>query len=558
MTANGRKLTHAEQGTLRPTMDNNSNDPMRIFDNEKVEAYDQTDLSFESLSGDAFETPTSTKPHRGLSARHIQMISLGGCIGTGLFLNSGQNISEAGPAGALIAYCVVGVMVYCLMTCLGEMATYMPVSGSFNHYASRFVDPAFGFALGWNYWLSAVTIATEISAAATIIDWWKPVMPDPAWSTIFMLLILAINLVGVKLFGELEYWFAILKILIVLVFIIIGICVTTGGLGGDTIGFRYWSNPGSFANGGVGTINVLLSAGFSFMGTEIVGITAAEAKNPTKTVPRAIRNTFWRIIFFYILTIFLLGMCLPYTNPNLANTDGSAATASFTLVFLQAGINVGAHIINAVVLISVLSAANSSLYTCSRTLLGLAKDGNGPRFLSKVNRYGAPYWAVICSSVVGFCCVFVSIYSASVAFVWFLSITSISGFISWWGIAVVHIRFRRAFKAQERSLDDLPFKAFAYPYSAIVAIALTTFIIFGQGYISFTPTFDGVTFVKSYIGLVPVIVWYVGYKLIRKSKVVPLVEVDFETGRVTRLDIEKDNEEDVKYTWYQKILAWVA
>ncbi|GAN05946.1 gamma-aminobutyrate permease [Mucor ambiguus] len=548
------KIIRAEQGTLRPTMDNNSNDPMRVFDNEKVEAYDQTDLSFESIPAESFEqTTTSSQPHRGLNARHIQMISLGGCIGTGLFLNSGQNISEAGPAGALIAYCV-----YCLMTCLGEMATYMPVSGSFNHYATRFVDPAFGFALGWNYWLSAVTIAAEISAAATIINWWKPVMPDPAWSTIFIFLILFVNLVGVRLYGELEYWFALLKILIVLVFIIIGLCVTTGGLGDGVIGFKYWNDPGAFAGGGLGTLNVLLSAGFSFMGTEIVGITAAEAKNPTKTVPRAIKNTFWRIIFFYIVTIFLLGMCLPYDNPNLANADGDPGTASFTLVFELAYIQVGAHIINAVILISVLSAANSSLYTCSRTLLGLSKDGNAPRWMGKLNRWGAPYLAVICSSIIGFACVFASIYSASVAFVWFLSITAVSGFISWWGIAVVHIRFRRAFKAQGRSLDDLPYKAFAYPYSAIVAIILTTFVILGQGYTAFYPQWDGVKFVTNYIGLVPVFVWYIGYKLIRKSKVVPLMEVDFETGRVTHLDIEKDKEEDEVLPWYRKALAWVV
>ncbi|KAL0139089.1 amino acid permease/ SLC12A domain-containing protein [Mucor lusitanicus] len=513
------KIIRAEQGTLRPTMDNTSNDPMRIFDNEKVEAYDQTDLSFESIPAENFEqTTTSSQPHRGLNARHIQMISLGGCIGTGLFLNSGQNISEAGPAGALIAYCV-----YCLMTCLGEMATYMPVSGSFNHYATRF-----------------------------------PVMPDPAWSTIFIFLILFVNLVGVRLYGELEYWFALLKILIVLVFIIIGLCVTTGGLGDGVIGFKYWKDPGAFAGGGLGTLNVLLSAGFSFMGTEIVGITAAEAKNPTKTVPRAIKNTFWRIIFFYIVTIFLLGMCLPYDNPNLANADGDPGTASFTLVFELAYIQVGAHIINAVILISVLSAANSSLYTCSRTLLGLSKDGNAPRWMGKLNRWGAPYLAVICSSVIGFACVFASIYSASVAFVWFLSITAVSGFISWWGIAVVHIRFRRAFKAQGRSLDDLPYKAFAYPYSAIVAIILTTFVILGQGYTAFYPQWDGVKFVTNYIGLVPVFVWYVGYKLIRKSKVVPLMEVDFETGRVTHLDIEKDKEEDEVLPWYRKALAWVV
>ncbi|KAI9260114.1 amino acid permease/ SLC12A domain-containing protein [Helicostylum pulchrum] len=406
--------------------------------------------------------------------------------------------------------------------------------------------------------LLSVGITVEISAAATIINWWKPVLPDPAWSTIFVIIILLINLVGVKLFGELEYWFALLKILIVLVFIIIALCVTTGGLGDEVIGFKYWNDPGAFAGGGLGTLNVLLSAGFSFMGTEIVGITAAEAKNPTKTVPRAIRNTFWRIIFFYIITIFLLGMCLPWTNPDLANESGDPGTASFTLVFLLAGIDVGAHIINAVILISVLSAANSSLYTCSRTLLGLAKDGNAPRFMSKLNRYGAPYWAVICSSAIGFLCVFASIYSASVAFVWFLSITAVSGFISWWGIAVVHIRFRQAFKAQERSMDDLPYKAFAYPYSAIIAIILTTFIILGQGYNAFYPKFDGLLFVRNYIGLVPVFVWYGCYKLIKKSKVVPLVDVDFETGRVTHLDMEQDKLADEVLTWYGKIFAWIV
>lgn len=402
-----------------------------------------------------------------------------------------------------------------------------------------------------------LTFSVEISAAATIINWWKPVLPDPAWSTIFIFLILLINIVGVSLYGELEYWFAILKILIVLVFIIIGLCVTTGGLGDEVIGFKYWKDPGAFAGGGLGVLNVLLSAGFSFMGTEIVGITAAEAKNPTKTVPRAIRNTFWRIIFFYIVTIFLLGMCLPYNNPNLANEDGDPGTASFTLVFSLAGIQVGAHIINAVILVSVLSAANSSLYTCSRTLLGLAKDGNAPKFLGKLNRWGAPYLAVIFSSVIGFACVFASIYGASTAFVWFLSITAVSGFISWWGIAVVHIRFRRAFKAQQRSMDDLPFKAFAYPYSAIVAIALTSFVILGQGYNAFYPEFNGLKFVQNYIGLVPVFVWYIGYKVIRKSKVVPLMEVDFETGRVTRLDMEQDKLEDEILPWYKKVFAWI-
>ncbi|KAI9494930.1 amino acid permease/ SLC12A domain-containing protein [Zychaea mexicana] len=526
---------------------------------EKLDEYDPTCMSQQSAV-DPETTFQGTK--RGLNARHIQMISLGGAIGTGLFLSSGQNIATAGPGGALIAYCVIGFMVYCIMTCLGEMATFMPVSGSFNHYATRFIDPSLGFALGWNYCKSLIpfffSFVTELSAAATIINWWKPVMPDAAWSAIFLVLIIAINLVGVRIYGELEYWFALIKILITIVFIIIAICVSTGGLGGEVIGFKYWHDPGAFVGGGVGTVSVLLTAGFSFQGTEIVGITAGEAKNPTKTVPRAIRNTFWRIVFFYIVTMFLLGITLPNDDPNLENSDDSAGTAAFTLVFQKAGIDAGAHVINAIILTSVLSAANSALYTCSRTLLGLAHDGNGPAFLSRTNRYGSPYWAVIISSIIGFACVFASIYSASEAFNWFLSITAVSGFISWWGIAFVHLRFRRAYKRQGRLLEDLPYKAFLYPYSAIFACVLCILIILGQGYTAFTPEFDGVLFVTNYIGIVPAILCYVIYKLVRRTRVVPLDEVDFDTGRVSRFEMEQEEAEERNLPWYRKVFNVIA
>ncbi|ORE22328.1 hypothetical protein BCV71DRAFT_241131 [Rhizopus microsporus] len=465
--------------------------------------------------------------HRGLDARHIQMISLGGAIGTGLFLSSGSSIAEAGPAGALIAYCV------------GEMATFMPVSGSFNHYATRFVEPSLGFALGWNYWFSAVTIATELAAAATIIKFWGQIMPDPAWSTIFLVLIVAVNFMGVRIYGELEYWFALIKILIVIVFIIIGILVAAGAVGGHVIGFEYWKNPGAFNNGAVGTISVLLSAGFSFQGTEIVGITAGEAKNPTKTVPRAIRNTFWRIIVFYICTIFLIGMCIPYNDEGLTNPDGGAGTASFTLIFQAAGIDVGAHIINAIVLTSVLSAANSSLYTTSRTLLGLARDGNAPAFLGRVNKYGAP-----------FC--------ADKAFVWFQNITAVSGFISWAGIGGVHIRFRRAYVRQGRSIAELPYTAMAYPFSGLFSCILSILIVLGQGYDAFTPQFDAVQFCTKYVGIVPFILCYVIHKVVTRKKLVALEEVDFETGRVTRFDIEKDAEVDEHIPRWRRFFNFIA
>ncbi|CEP15481.1 hypothetical protein [Parasitella parasitica] len=529
------------------------------YESHKTEEFEKSSaFSYhsENLNRDV-ENNIQEGTHRGLDARHIQMISLGGAIGTGLFLNSGGNIAEAGPAGALIAYCVVGFMVYCIMTCLGEMATFMPVSGSFNHYATRFVEPSLGFALGWNYWFSAVTIATELAAAATIIKFWNEVLPDAAWSTIFLVVIVAVNFLSVRIYGELEYWFALIKIVIVLVFIIVAILVTAGAVGSGTIGFSYWNSPGAFNNGAVGTVSVLLSAGFSFQGTEVVGITAGEAKNPTKTVPRAIRNTFWRIIIFYICTILLIGMCIPYDYPDLQNPDGGPGTASFTLVFRLAGIEAGAHVINAIVLTSVLSACNSSMYTTSRTLMGLARDKNAPAFLGRVNKYGSPFWAVVFSSVVGFACVFVSIYSAEQAFVWFLSITAVSGFISWAGIAGVHIRFRRAYLRQGRSVADLPYKAMAYPYSGLFATILCILIILGQGYGAFTPQFDAITFCTSYIGIIPFFLCYIGHKLYTRGKVIPLEEVDFETGRVTRFDIEKDNEVDSEVPRWKRVIAWI-
>ncbi|ORZ22949.1 amino acid permease-domain-containing protein [Absidia repens] len=529
------------------------------YDGKKPIKYDSEKIEYDSSSsnnsnskleaghleaGDTDSENIQEGTHRGLESRHIQMIALGGCIG--LFLNMGVNVATAGPAGALIAYIV------------SEMASYIPVSGSFNHYATRFVDPALGFALGWNYWFSSVSIAAELSAAATIIDWWKSILPDAVWSSIFLVLIVIINMFSVRIFGEVEYYFAMIKILVVLVFLIIGILVSTGAVGGlAPIGFRYWSNPGPFANGGVGTVSVLLAAGFSYQGTEVVGVTAGEARNPVKAIPRAIRNTFWRILFFYVFVIFLIGLCIPSDDARLANDDGSPSTSALTLIFELAGIEVGAHVINAVVLISVLSAANSSVYTTARTLLGLARDGNAPAFLAKTNRFGAPWMAVLLSSICGFAACFASIYSASVAFTWFLSITAVSGFISWWGVAFVHLRFRRAYVKQGRDLNELPYRCTWYPFTDLFACILCILIILGQGYTAFTPVFEFKTFAANYIGVLPAVILYIGHKLIIRSKVVPLEEVDFETGRVTVYDIQEAEEKEKGVVWWRRALYYI-
>ncbi|ORX60720.1 hypothetical protein DM01DRAFT_319626 [Hesseltinella vesiculosa] len=368
-------------------------------------------------------------------------------------------------------------------------------------------------------------------------------MPDAAWSTIFMLLVLGCNVCSVRLYGESEYYFSLIKVLMVLVFIIVW-----------AIGFKYWSDPGAFANGGVGTVSVLLSAGYSFQGTEVVGITAGEASNPVKAVPRAIKNTFWRILVFYVLTILLIGMCIPYDNQDMANSDGSPSTSPFTLVFKLAGVDAGVHVVNAIVLVSVLSACNSSIYVTARILLGLAHDGNAPRSFTKTNRFGAPWVAVLVSSTFGFACCFVSIYSASVAFTWFVNITAITGYISWLFISVVHLRFRRAYVKQGRNVDDLPYKSALYPLPALFSAILCLLIILGQGYTAFTPSFDGVKFVGNYIGLLPFLICYIGHKLVRRKPWVAIEEIDFETGRVTHVDIERARASKKATPWYKRFL----
>ncbi|KAI8887782.1 hypothetical protein K501DRAFT_174821 [Backusella circina FSU 941] len=516
--------------------------------------YDTTDL--EKLDS---KTPTNSAKgfqqqgvRRGLSTRHIQMIAIGGTIGTGIFLNSGRTIADAGPAGALIAYIIIGFLVYCIVSALGEMSTYMPISGSVYQYATRFVDKSLGFSLGRGYTKLDKKKQIELTSAASIIRFWKTVMPDPAWAAIFWIILVSMNFLSVRVYGETEYWFCIFKVLIVLVFIIVGILVTTGAVGGRTIGFEYWKDPGSFTEGGLGIVYVLLSAGYSFLGSEAVGTAAGEAKNPTKSIPRAIRSVFWRILVFYIATILLISMCIPSTDPRLSFSDSDSATASFTLVFEQAGIKAGAHVINAAVLTSVLSAGNSMMYASTRILLGMAEDGNAPKILTRVNRFGSPYYAVFASSILGFICIFISVYGANNVLAWLLNLAAISGFMNWAGIAFVQLRFRRGYVYQGRDIRDLPYKAFLYPYGSIISGTVFILILLGQGYVSFYPKWDAVTFVTSYIGFIPLILAYVCHKLITKSKIVPLDEIDFDTGRATQDDIDDDNESDTKWK------KWIA
>nr|WP_071461105.1 amino acid permease [Bacillus mediterraneensis] len=465
------------------------------------------------------------------------MIAIGGSIGTGLFVASGASIYAAGPGGALVAYGVIGFMVYLLMTSLGEMGTYMPVTGSFSTYATKFVDPAFGFAIGWIYWFSwAVTLALEISAGAILMKYWLPDSPSILWSALFLGIIFGLNFLSVKQYGEAEYWFSLIKVITIIAFIIIGLLMIFGIMSGSATGFENFTKGSAPFNGGLlSIIGIFMVAGFSFQGTEIVGIVAGESKNPKENVPKAIRQVFWRILLFYMFSLFIIAMIIPFTDSRLLSDDiEKVAMSPFTLVFERAGIAFAASVMNAVILTSVLSAGNSGLYASTRMLWVMAKEGQAPAFLKKVNKKGIPMYALIGTTAFGLLAFLSSVFGEGKVFMWLLNTSGLAGFLAWIGIAVSHYRFRKGFLAQGLDLNKLSYKAKWYPLGPLFAGALCIFIVLGQNYEAFLgDKIDWQSILVTYIGIPVFLALWLGYKKWNKTKIVPLKEMDLrQTGTI--------------------------
>ncbi|QIL46231.1 amino acid permease [Vagococcus coleopterorum] len=471
----------------------------------------------------------NTEMHRSLKTRHLSMIAIGGSIGTGLFLASGSAISEAGPGGALVAYALMGVMVYFMMTSLGEMATYMPVSGSFSTYASRFIDPAFGFALGWNYWFNwAITLAVEINTAAIIMQYWLPDVPSWMFSMVFLALIFGVNATSGRSFGEAEYWLSMIKVITVIIFIVIGTLTIFGIMGGEPVGMKNFTvGEAPFVGGIPALLSVFVVAGFSFQGTELIGVSAGETENPEESIPKAIKQVFWRIILFYIVSIFIIGVLIPYTSPNLLGGDvADVATSPFTLVFKRAGLATAASVLNAVILTAILSAGNSGLYASSRMLHSMAKSGQAPKVFAKVNKRGVPINALILTAMVGAVAFLSSIFGESF-YGLLIAASGLTGFIAWLGIGLSHLRFRRAMKAQGKDLGVLKYRAKLFPFGPLLALALCVLVIVGQDIPAFI-NMDWGQILFTYMSIPLVLVLFVYYKVRYKTKLIPLQEVDLD------------------------------
>ena len=470
---------------------------------------------------------STDRVQRNLKTRHVSMIALGGCIGTGLFMTSGSTIAKAGPGGALVAYAAMGLMVYFLMTSLGELATHLPISGSFAAYNARYVDPALGFAMGWNYWLNwAITVAVDISTAALLIQYWLPHTPGWIWSLLVLVVIFLINALTVSTFGETEFWLSLIKVVTVIVFLVIGLAMICGIMFQPAVGlgnFTYKDAP--FVGGFPAILNVFLIAGFSFQGTELIGVTAGESENPGKAVPKAINDVFWRILLFYILSIFVIAALIPYTSPNLlSSAEGDIAMSPFTLVFQRAGLASAASVMNAIILTSVLSSANSGVYASTRMLYALAKDHYAPAFFGHTTRHGIPMASLVATLVVSLATFAASIFGQRI-YMWLVAASGLTGFIVWIGIALSHYRFRRAWVVQGHRVEELRYHAKLFPLGPILALILCIIVIGGQNieaFVNWNWQEIGVT----YISVPLVLALYLGYKIRYHTRIVPLKEMD--------------------------------
>ena len=492
-------------------------------------------MNASSKTPDATPTTPPGQLQRTLKARHMSMIAIGGSIGTGLFVASGATISQAGPGGALLAYMVVGLMVYFLMTSLGEMASHMPVSGSFATYGAKYVDEGFGFALGWNYWYNwAVTIAVDLVAAQLVMAYWFPDTNGVMWSALFLAIMFGLNALSARGFGESEFWFAAIKVVTVLIFIGVGLMMVVGilqggspeGIWGNVANFSIGDAP--FAGGFAALIGVAMVVGFSFQGTELIGIAAGESEDPAKNVPRAIRKVFWRILLFYVFAILIIGLLIPYTDPKLLkNQLGDIAVSPFTLVFERAGLLSAAALMNAVVLTSVLSAGNSGMYASTRMLYALAQQNMAPKVFAKVDARGVPVMALLATTVIATLCFFTNIFSPKAVYIWLLNLSGMCGFVAWLGIAVSHYRFRKGCEVQNYDLNQLPYRAAAFPFGPVFAFVLCLIITLGQNYENFmSGNIDWVGAVATYIGLPLFLIIWFGYKFVKGTRIVAYKDMD--------------------------------
>lgn len=405
---------------------------------------------------------------RGLQNRHIQLIALGGAIGTGLFLGIGPAIQMAGPA-VLLGYGVAGVIAFLIMRQLGEMVVEEPVSGSFAHFAYKYWGPFAGFLSGWNYWVMFVLVGmAELTAAGIYMQFWFPHVPTWIWAAAFFVIINGVNLVNVRLYGEMEFWFALIKVFAIIAMICFGVWLLFSGHGGSRASVNnLWQFGGFFATGWKGLILSLAVIMFSFGGLELIGITAAEAHHPERSIPKAVNQVVYRILLFYIGSLVVLLALYPWM-------DIKSSSSPFVMIFHDLNSNVVASALNFVILVASLSVYNSGVYSNSRMLFGLSVQGNAPTFLANVSRRGVPVNALLLSAVITSLVILINYLLPQKAFGLLMALVVATLLLNWLMISLAHLKFRAAMRRKGR---DTRFRALWHPAGNYLCIGFMVMIL---------------------------------------------------------------------------------
>lgn len=413
-----------------------------------------------------------TNLKRGMESRHLQMISLGGVIGTGLFLSSGYTIQQAGPIGTILAYSIGALIVYLVMLTLGELSVAMPVTGSFHVYAEKFIGPGTGFVIAIQYWLTwTVALGSEFTAAGLLMQRWFPDSPTWVWSAACIILIFTLNALSVRFFAEAEFWFASIKVFAICAFIVIGLLAIFGVI--PIAGYQHapmFGNlvkDGIFPNGFMPVFATILTVNFAFSGTELIGVTAGETRDPETTVPKAIHTTLWRLVLFFIGSITVMCALIPWRQAGVGESP-------FVLVFNSIGIPYAGDIMNFVVLTAVLSASNSGLYASTRMVWSMGNEGMIPRWFAKTNRRGVPMLALCAAMAGGLLALLSSVVAASTVYLVLVALSGLSAVVVWIAIAYCQIVFRRRWLESGHSASELKYRTPGYPYVSWAAFILCT------------------------------------------------------------------------------------
>ncbi|KAF3393423.1 Dicarboxylic amino acid permease [Talaromyces pinophilus] len=507
---------------------------------------------------------------RKLKPRHMQMITIGGVIGTGLFLGTGSNLENGGPAGLLISYCIMASLLFSVMVALGEMVSQFPIPGGQFALADRFVSRELGFAMGVLYWYNyIIVLPAEISAAAVLVSYWTPagdvsstctvgICNNALWVALMLLIVWAVNAAGTRFFGEMEFWFCSIKVITIIGLIITGIIITAGGgPNHEPIGFRYWNETGGFVQyegiGGakgrfLGFFSVLIQAAFAFIGTEITAIASAETANPRKNVPRAIKGVWIRLVLFYVCSAFMVGLLVSPTDPSL-DLSSTAAKSPFVIAIKNAGIPALPSIINAAILTSAWSSGCADLFVSSRTLYGLAARGHAPKIFLKTRKDGLPWVSVIfCGAFSLLSFMAASKGQAGTVFGYFSNMTAICGMISWTCILWTSLRWHKGLKVHGIDRKALAYTAPLQPYLSYYGMFVCIMVMIFGGFGSFIHTFNTSSFITTYFPIPFFAVLFFAYKFWNKSKMINYADMDFVTG--SSMDIP---EEPTPQTLWKKI-----